>query len=382
MNINAFSTPVLSAFPRVFTPMVCVAALLAAAALPPVAGGTTAPPPARATTRPVAAITAEMKQLGTALSQAMAGGVLTDPAKRASAAPTVLPLFRREVALFQEFGVANHNEKDLAGIQQRLASTLYLFGDPETVRTVDAAAGSPNPTDSAEAQGIRLNARWLAAGRDAAAQQGLAAELEKLDVAQPQSDPLTFLTFSFSSTAVSPDLRSQLLQAMKSMRSPTALRMAGPDDGEAAAAQKLSALTGKPLTVSATTVDGKPFSTDQYKGKVVLVDFWATWCGPCKAGLPEVKDLYGKYHEKGLEIVGVSNDYAPDAVRAFTAAQGMPWVELLDAPAAASHQWNPVTLGYGIRGIPTMFLIDRKGVCRSVSARSELATLIPALLAG
>jgi hypothetical protein len=59
----------------------------------------------------------------------------------------------------------------------------------------------------------------------------------------------------------------------------------------------------------------------------------------------------------------------------------MPWVELLDAPAAANHQWNPVTVGYGISGIPTMFLIDKKGVLRSVEAREKMEEIIPTLLA-
>lgn len=113
----------------------------------------------------------------------------------------------------------------------------------------------------------------------------------------------------------------------------------------------------------------------------VLVDFWATWCGPCVAGLPHMQGVYKQYHDKGLEVVGVSNDFQPDALVKFTAQKQMPWVELIDKDAAAKHQWNPTTLGYGINGIPTLFLIDKKGVCRSVTARNELETLVPKLLA-
>jgi len=64
-------------------------------------------------------------------------------------------------------------------------------------------------------------------------------------------------------------------------------------------------LTGEPVKVSGKTVDGKPFDISEYKGKVVIVDFWATWCGPCLAELPNLKKIYQKYHDRGLEIVGV-----------------------------------------------------------------------------
>jgi len=59
----------------------------------------------------------------------------------------------------------------------------------------------------------------------------------------------------------------------------------------------------------------------------------------------------------------------------------MPWPQLFDADAAKNQQWNPITAGFGIDGIPTMFLIDKKGVCRTVTARENMEDLIPKLLA-
>jgi thiol-disulfide isomerase/thioredoxin len=226
-----------------------------------------------------------------------------------------------------------------------------------------------------------LHARWIGAGHDAAAQQPIAEELVKLDGAHPESNALTALTYTFSNTAASAELKASLLGVVTTqMTTPMAQRIAASIKQKAEADAKLAALVNKPLVLAGTTVDGQPFSIGQYKGKVVLVDFWATWCGPCKAELPHVKDVYAKYHDKGLEIVGVSNDFKADELRKFTPENGMPWVELFDAQAAADHQWNPLTENFGILGIPTMFLVDKKGIMRTYEAREDMDTLIPKLL--
>jgi peroxiredoxin len=112
------------------------------------------------------------------------------------------------------------------------------------------------------------------------------------------------------------------------------------------------------------------------------VDFWATWCGPCREELPRVKKAYADFHDKGLEVLGVSNDYKADDLTKFVAADpAMPWPQLFDPAAAAQHKWHPITEGFGINGIPMMFLIDKKGVLRTVEARENFEEEIPKLLA-
>ena len=141
----------------------------------------------------------------------------------------------------------------------------------------------------------------------------------------------------------------------------------------------MKALEGKPMVLAGRTVDGQPFSTADLKGKVILVDFWATWCGPCIAEQPRVKKLYAEYHDKGLEMLGVSCDNGEEALKTYmTKNPDMPWTQLFD-PATAG--WHPLAKKCGVLGIPTMFLIDKKGICRSVTARSQMEKLIPELLA-
>ncbi len=96
----------------------------------------------------------------------------------------------------------------------------------------------------------------------------------------------------------------------------------------------------------------------------VLVDFWATWCGPCRASLPHVESLYKKYHSKGLDIVSVSNDNSVKALKAFLKAHPqMSWPQLFDAKHPG---WSPMATSFGISGIPTQFVIDRGGVLRHI----------------
>lgn len=140
---------------------------------------------------------------------------------------------------------------------------------------------------------------------------------------------------------------------------------------------KKMSLHGKPLPIKFTAVDGREVDLTNMKGKVVLVDFWATWCGPCVAELPHVKEAYEKFNKKGFEIVGISFDSDKKALEKFVKENGTAWPQYFDGAA-----WgNKFGREYGINSIPTMWLVDKEGKVADLNARGDLADKVEKLLA-
>ena len=132
-----------------------------------------------------------------------------------------------------------------------------------------------------------------------------------------------------------------------------------------------------PLALKFTSVDGKDIDLSKMRGKVVLVDFWATWCPPCRGEVPDVVATYNKFHDKGFEVVGVSLDQDKDALLAFTKEHGMVWPQYFDGQG-----WdNAVSKSFGIQEIPTMWLVGKDGKVITNNARDDLAGQVEKALA-
>lgn len=123
---------------------------------------------------------------------------------------------------------------------------------------------------------------------------------------------------------------------------------------------------------------GKTFSLSANKGKVVLIDFWATWCGPCVAELPNVLKAYEKHHAKGFEIIGISLDSDQKKLETFVKQKHMTWPQYFDGQG-----WqNKLAQQYGVNSIPATYLVDRQGNIIASGLRGEnLETAIAAALA-
>jgi thiol-disulfide isomerase/thioredoxin len=108
-------------------------------------------------------------------------------------------------------------------------------------------------------------------------------------------------------------------------------------------------------TVGSTTLDGRPWRLADQKGKVVLLDFWASWCPPCLAALPELKELHERYRsEPDFVMVGVSLDHTREHLDRFLQRNPLPYTVLYEPP----HQ---LANAFGVSGIPAIWIIGRDG---------------------
>ncbi|MDP5004491.1 MAG: TlpA family protein disulfide reductase [Verrucomicrobiales bacterium] len=136
---------------------------------------------------------------------------------------------------------------------------------------------------------------------------------------------------------------------------------------------------GDEMKIAFTDLNGKEIDLEKMKDKVILVDFWATWCGPCIAEMPNVTAAYETYKDKGFEVVGISLDEDKAAVVKFIADNKMPWPQFVDGKG-----WeNELAQRFGIRSIPATFLVGKGGRIVASNLRGpDLEAAIEKALAG
>ena len=132
---------------------------------------------------------------------------------------------------------------------------------------------------------------------------------------------------------------------------------------------------GTTIDITGKTTDGKEFNLKDFKGKVVLVDFWATWCGPCVREIPNIQDAYKQYHSKGFEVIGVSVDHDRDDLVQFLDKRKLPWKSINNDDGVA------LAKKYDINSFPNPILVGRDGRIVSLRARgSQLHRLLARLI--
>ncbi|TET26581.1 MAG: TlpA family protein disulfide reductase [Dehalococcoidia bacterium] len=112
-----------------------------------------------------------------------------------------------------------------------------------------------------------------------------------------------------------------------------------------------------------TDLDGNSVTLSHFRGKVIFLNFWASWCPPCRAEMPDMEAIYQNYKDQDVVVIGVNVNEAENAVRQFVQQGGYSWTFVIDTT-------GEVTRSYGATAIPASFFIDREGIIRAVSIGS------------
>ena len=130
-------------------------------------------------------------------------------------------------------------------------------------------------------------------------------------------------------------------------------------------------LIGKPMPLKGTFLDGTPLDWAAYSNKAVLIQFWATWCGPCREEIPNILRNWELYHDRGFEVIGVNCDDERSQLEGFLEQNKLPWKNLFSDDPNAVGMDNPMATHYGVMGIPALILIGPDGKVVSLAARGR-----------
>jgi thiol-disulfide isomerase/thioredoxin len=134
------------------------------------------------------------------------------------------------------------------------------------------------------------------------------------------------------------------------------------------------------VSLKFTSIDGRKVDVSSLKGKVVLIDCWATWCVPCLKEMPHIRQLYEKYHDKGFEVIGISLDElaARERVKQIIRQKNIPWPQRFEGKGFRADSFAKE---YQVTSLPTVYLLDKEGKIVDTNARGErLEPLIKQML--
>lgn len=263
-------------------------------------------------------------------------------------------------ARLAQFGAADREEG---------ADFAVVEGDLREIADAKAASAEVR----GDAQLMLFGMHLSQAAEASASLQPLRAELDRFAQAYPNHRQLGLARLGLARAlgASDPEGARSLIRLVASGPDPAAAKAAG-------TMEKILDLTRKPIEMKFTAIDGRKVDLAALRGKVVLIDFWATWCAPCMARVGEMIELDRKHRAQGLVIIGISLDQKKQALEETLRNKGIGWPQYFDGRGFE----NEISSAYGIDGIPRLWLVNKRGLVVNTQAESsdDLASEIEKLL--
>jgi thiol-disulfide isomerase/thioredoxin len=290
----------------------------------------------------------------------------------------------RKAQLIRELYVFHPKHPQVVKLLPQRWTAMYTLGQGDAVAKEVEEAATQLKDDSLRAEGAYIVASKAVEKRLKNDAAGALKEVETFLEAAPQDARgaalLSKIAASPSEAGVKSAARKRLLKDFAGTAE--AKRIAATTKSDTSGSTSGSADIGKPFDLEFNdAISGETVSIKDLKGKVVVVDFWATWCGPCVAEMPNMKKLHAEFKGKGVEFIGVSLDQPESqgglkALREYVAKNEINWPQYYQG-----NFWDSAfSKSLGINSIPCVYIVDAEGKLYSTKARGQLEKLIPELL--